>query len=67
MLLISVHLIDQTKQNDTSTAESGSEFEEFSSPKAPAATLELKLMPVDEEVSATVISTRFDMTLTSKM
>ncbi|CAO2835115.1 unnamed protein product [Amaranthus hypochondriacus] len=42
-----------TKQNDTSTAESGSEFEEFSSPKAPAATLELKLMPVDEEVRLT--------------
>ncbi|XP_021735602.1 phosphatidylinositol/phosphatidylcholine transfer protein SFH8-like isoform X1 [Chenopodium quinoa] len=37
------------KNHDTSTAESGSEVEEFSSSRAPRASLELKLMPVDEE------------------
>ncbi|KAL2892727.1 Phosphatidylinositol/phosphatidylcholine transfer protein SFH8 [Bienertia sinuspersici] len=37
------------KNNDASTAESGSEAEEFFSSKAPVAPLELKLMPVDEE------------------
>lgn len=37
------------KNNDTSTAESGSEVEEFISARSPGASLELKLMPVDEE------------------
>lgn len=51
--LTSMFLLDQAKNNDVSlsTAESGSEVEEFFSSIAPGGSLELKLMPVDEEVS----------------
>lgn len=40
---------NMTKNNDTSTAESGSEVDEFSSFKVPGVSLRLKLLPVDEE------------------
>lgn len=51
LLLISIILIDQVRNNDVSTAESGSEVDELLSSRAPGPPLELKLMPVDEEVS----------------
>ncbi|KAJ8442561.1 hypothetical protein Cgig2_026503 [Carnegiea gigantea] len=40
---------NMTKNNDTSTAESGSEVDEFSSFKVPGVSLRLKVLPVDEE------------------
>lgn len=48
-------LLGQIKSSDTSTAESGSEVEEITSPKATRSYSEPRLTPVREEVSVCLI------------